>query len=91
MFVLQRKLDNEQQFVTGSNGKVSWAVRPDGAVRVSSDLTRFNRDVPGHEHDMPLSNLHDGLEQLQTAYDVQVLPEEQPRTRAANQPTACSD
>lgn len=75
-FVLQRKLDNEQQFVTGSDGKVSWAVRPDGPVRVSSELTRFNRDVPGHEHDMPLSNLHDGLEQLQTAYDVQVLPEE---------------
>jgi len=76
-FVLQRKLDDEQQFVTGSNGKVSWAVRPEGPVRVSSDLTRFNRDVPGHEHEMPLSNLHDGLEQLQTAYDVQVLPEEQ--------------
>lgn len=76
-FVLQRKLDNEQQFVTGSNGKVSWAVRPAGAVRISSDLTRFNRDVPGHEHNMPLSNLHDGLEQLQTAFDVQVLPEEQ--------------
>lgn len=73
-FVLQRKLDNNQLFVTGSNGKVSWAVRPEGPVRVSTDLTEFNRDVPGHEHAMPLSNLHDGLEQLQSAYDIQVMP-----------------
>ncbi len=73
-FVLQRKLDNNQLFVTGSNGKVSWAVRPEGPVRVSTDLTEFNRDVPGHEHAMPLSNLHEGLEQLQSAYDIQVMP-----------------
>lgn len=76
-FVLQRKLDNNQLFITGCNGKTSWAVRPDGPVRVSSDLTEFNRDVPGHEHAMPLNNLHDGLETLQSAYDVQVMPVEE--------------
>lgn len=91
-FVLQRKLDNNTLFVTGSNGQVSWAVRPDGPVRVSSDLTEFNRDVPGHEHAMPLSNLHDGLEQLQSAYDIQVMPVEEaaPAVRQARNPIACS-
>lgn len=73
-FVLQRRVNEQQLFITGSNGKTSWAVRPDGPVRVSPDLSRFNHDVPGHEHAMPLNNLHDGLEQLRKAYDVEVLP-----------------
>ena len=72
-FVLSR-ITNAGPFVTGSNGKVSWAVRPDGPVRYSRDLNRFNRDLPGHEHDMPLVNIHDGLERLRRAYDVQLLP-----------------
>jgi hypothetical protein len=80
-FVLQRKVENGQFFVTGSNGQVSWAVRPDGPVRVSSDLLEFSRDVPGHEHAMPLSNLHEGLQQLETAYDVQVMPVEEAEQR----------
>jgi hypothetical protein len=74
-FVLSR-ITNTGPFVTGSNGKVSWAVRPDGPVRYSKDLNRFNRDLPGHEHEMPLVNIHDGLEHLRQAYDVQLLPVE---------------
>jgi hypothetical protein len=74
-FVLSR-ITNVGPFVTGSNGNVSWAVRPDGPVRYSKDLNRFNRDLPGHEHDMPLVNIHDGLERLRQAYDVQLLPVE---------------
>ena len=74
-FVLSRVTD-AGPFVTGSNGKVSWAVRPDGPVRYSKDLNRFNRDLPGHEHEMPLVNIHDGLERLRRAYDVQLLPVE---------------
>lgn len=73
-FVLIRTTPAGQPFVTGSNGRTSWAVRPDGPVRVSSDLTRFNRDLPGHESAMPLINIEDGLEQLRAAYDVQLLP-----------------
>lgn len=73
-FVLQRSTADGLLFVTGSNGQTSWAVRPDGPVRVSGDLTRFHRDVPGHEHSMPLNNIHDGLEQLRTTYEVQLLP-----------------
>lgn len=75
-FVLVRKTVEGRPFVTGSNGQTSWAVRPDGPVRFSSDLTRFNRDLPGHEHSMPLSNIHDGLERLREAFDVQLLPVE---------------
>ncbi len=72
-FVLERSTENGL-FVTGSNGKVSWAVRPDGPVRYSTDLSQFNRDLPGHEHEMPLVNIHDGLERLHLAYDVRLLP-----------------
>jgi hypothetical protein len=83
-FVLQRKLKDNQFFVTGCNGQTSWAVQPKGPVRVSSDLTRFNHDVPGHEHSMPLNNLHDGLEQLRVAYEINVLPVEQVEDEGLN-------
>lgn len=72
-FVLIRTTPEGRPFATGSDGQMSWAVRPDGPVRVSSDLNRFNRDLPGHEHSMPLSNIEEGLERLRTAYAVQVL------------------
>ncbi len=74
-FVLIRKSLDGIPFVTGSDGKSSWAVRPDGPVRISQDLQRFNRDVPGHEYSMPLYNLSEALEHLQSAYELHVLPE----------------
>ena len=73
-FVLIRKMPDGQPFVTGSNGMTSWAVRPDGPVRVSTDLTRFNRDLPGHEHDIPLIQIEQGLEHLRKAYVMELLP-----------------
>lgn len=73
-FVLIRQMSGGRQFVTGSNGRTSWAVRPDGPVRVSSDLTRFNRDLPGHEHGFPLIQIERGLAHLQDAYEIQLLP-----------------
>lgn len=73
-FVLIRNMSEGKQFVTGSNGRTSWAVRPDGPVRVSSDLTRFNRDLPGHEHDIPLFQIGQSLAQLERTYDVRLLP-----------------
>lgn len=77
-FVLIRWTDEGLPFVTGSNGQTSWAVRPEGPVRVSSDVTRFNRDLPGHEHSMPLINIEEGLEHVRVAYDIQLLPVEIP-------------
>lgn len=77
-FVLIRTTSGGAPFITGSNGRTSWAVRPDGPVRVSADLSRFNRDLPGHEHAMPLINIEEGLERVRAAYDVQLLPIENP-------------
>ncbi|QDV24658.1 anti-sigma factor family protein [Aureliella helgolandensis] len=73
-FVLKRKTVHGEWFITGSNGTASWAVRPDGPVRYSNDLTHFARDLPGHEDGLPIHNLHDGLEALRTAYDLELLP-----------------
>ncbi|MEZ6136711.1 MAG: hypothetical protein R3C53_17580 [Pirellulaceae bacterium] len=69
-FVLMAKLQDGLPFVTGSNGQQSWAVNPRGPVKVSDDVNEFNRDLPGHESSVPLTNLHDGLEQLKVAYDL---------------------
>ncbi|MEI8021791.1 MAG: hypothetical protein WCH39_26510, partial [Schlesneria sp.] len=76
-FVLVRMTQEGLPFITGCNGQASWAVRPDGPVRLSPDLARFSHDVPGHEHSMPLINIHDGLERLREAYEVQLLPVEE--------------
>lgn len=86
-FVLIRNMSDGQRFVTGSNGRMSWAVRPDGPVRVSTDLTRFNRDLPGHEHDVPLIQIEQGLARLQAAYDVELLPIERSDDPALGEPT----
>jgi hypothetical protein len=75
-FVLMRKTRSGQDFITGCDGQSSWAISPDGPVRVSDDLTRFNRDVPGHEFSMPLCNLSDALLQLQAVSDIALLPVE---------------
>ena len=73
-FVLVRDQLDGRSFITGSNGRTSWAIRPDGPVRFSRDLTRFNRDLPGHEHDIPLIQIEDGLKQIREAYEIQLLP-----------------
>ncbi|MCO8123929.1 hypothetical protein NHH03_19445 [Stieleria sp. TO1_6] len=77
-FVLKRNTSPGEFFVTGRNETTSWAVRPDGPVRYSDDLTRFARDLPGHEDGLPINNLHDGLEALRTAYHVELLPRKNP-------------
>jgi hypothetical protein len=76
-FVLSRTTKEGAPFVTGSDGKVSWAVRPRGPVHVSADTARHSRDLPGHEYAMPLNDIQDALEQLRQAYDIQVLPVEE--------------
>ena len=75
-FVLIRNPNTPLEFVTGSNGKLSWAVAPQGPVRRSQDVNHFNRDLPGHEHAIPLVNLKQGLQQIQQAYSIQVLDSE---------------
>ncbi len=87
-FVLIRRLPNGRSFVTGCNGKTSWMVPPDGDVHVSSDLQRFNRDVPGHEHSMSLCHLDEALTQLHTAYElVSISPEPVDAKEIQEEPT----
>ncbi len=69
-FVLLRKTQQGLPFITGSNGKQSWSINTRGPVRVSSDIHRFDHDLPGHETSVPLTNLHEGLQQLKYAYDL---------------------
>ena len=52
-FVLIRTPEVGQAFITGCDGEISWAIAPQGAVRVSKDLGQFSRDIPGHEHSIP--------------------------------------
>ncbi|MCY2983780.1 MAG: hypothetical protein NTY15_09095 [Planctomycetota bacterium] len=70
-FVLIRKTSDGLPFVTGSNGKQSWAANARGPVKVSADIHHFDRDLPGHETSIPLTNLHEGLGRLRQAYQVQ--------------------
>lgn len=74
MFVLERTLSTGELFVTGCDGKEVWSIPPKGAVRISEDLQKFNRDVPGHEYSMSLCNLSDALNQLKIAYEIDLLP-----------------
>lgn len=80
-FVLARLTKDGEPFITGSDGKVSWAVQPQGPVHISPDTAQYSRDLPGHEYAMPLNDIQGALEQLRDAYDIQVLPiEEQLQT-----------
>jgi hypothetical protein len=73
-FVLTRTLPDGTQFLTGSDGVLSWAIRPDQSVRISRDPTHFSRDIPGHEHSMSFVQIDQLLARLKSSYQVQVLP-----------------
>lgn len=73
-FVLMRQMENMEWFITGSDRVSSWAIRPGSPVRVSDDQTRFYRDLPGHEHAVPLWNIDEGTSILLDAYHLSVEP-----------------
>jgi hypothetical protein len=73
-FVLMRFREDRMPFVTGSDGQIGWAIPPHGPIRISKHPETFNRDLPGHEHSIPLVNISQGLAQIQKAYAIQVLP-----------------
>lgn len=72
-YVLIRKFPDNRLFITGSDGSISWAIPPDGAVRVSSNATRFMGSVPGNQHGIPFINLRSDLTQLKTSYNLDFL------------------
>jgi hypothetical protein len=73
-FVLEQRVPREGVFLTGFDGKVGWSISPQGAVRTSKDLNHFNRDIPGHEHELPLNSLFASLDRLEAAYRIQIFP-----------------
>lgn len=74
-YVFVRKLKDGRQRISGCDGEQSWAFREDGPVHVSSDLNRFRGGLPGQQQDIPFINMHLHLTQLQTGYDVELMPE----------------
>lgn len=70
-YVLERFYADGTRFVTGSDGRTSWAVPPHGRVRVSGDLNRFRGTVPGQQHAIPFVDMTTSLRQLTDAYDLE--------------------
>jgi hypothetical protein len=78
-FVLVRKFEDGSEFITGSDGKTSWACPPPkpgkkGNVHVSADPWRFRGKVPGHQHSIPFLDIRTSLDQLRAVYDLTLLP-----------------
>ncbi len=74
-YVLIRKLKDGRMRITGCDGKESWALREDGPVHVSADLSRFRGGLPGHQQDFPFINIQSHLEQLRAGYDLDLAAE----------------
>jgi len=75
-YVLNRRYANGDEFITGSDGNTSWSVPIQGRVRVSDNASRFQSGMPGNQHAIPFINLHDDLEQIRGAYNIQWLDSE---------------
>lgn len=69
-YVLERRYPDGRRFLTGSNGQTSWAVPPDGLVRVSPDPERFRGPVPGHQHGLPFVDVRGDLNGFRSRYDL---------------------
>lgn len=73
MYVLVRRFHDGRTFVTGCDGERSWAVPPDGKVRVSADPMRFRGPIPGHQYGIPFIDIRSDLLQLRHGYVVSLL------------------
>jgi hypothetical protein len=71
-FVLVRRFGDGSEFLTGSDGRLGWAVPPRGHVHLSRDTRRFRRGVPGEHEDLPFLDLRSGCESLRRGYDLSV-------------------
>ena len=75
-------------FLAGSDGLVGWSASPQGAVKVSQDLNRYKRDVPGHEHELPLNSLFSRLDRFESAYRIQIIPSGEPEDAGLSRKTS---
>lgn len=70
-YVLERTLDRGESSFMGSDGEINWDIRHDGPVRISHDLERFRRGLPGREQDVPFLDLRGLLSSLASGYDLE--------------------
>ncbi len=73
--VLMRQYANGDTFLTGSNGRESWAIPPQGPVQVSSDPTRYRGAAPGEKQNVPFL-IPEALDRLRTNYQLRIEPSE---------------
>ncbi len=69
-YVLERHFADGRRFLTGSDGESSWAIPPDGPVRISHDPERFRGPVPGHQHGLPFVDVQSDLVTFRNSYDL---------------------
>lgn len=74
-YVLVRRHPDGRPFTIGSDGERGWSVKPDGAVRVSSNPLRFRGPLPGNQYGIPFVDPRSDLRQLRDAYVVTGLPD----------------
>jgi len=73
-YVLERHGEDGETMITGSDGRRGWSVPARGAVRTSSNPSRFRGALPGEQHDLPFVDAADGFEELRRAYDIALGP-----------------
>lgn len=71
-FVLVRRFGDGSEFITGSDGRLGWAVPPRGHVHLSRDPRRFRRGVPGEHEELPFLDLRSGIDSLRRGYDLAI-------------------
>jgi hypothetical protein len=72
-YVLERQTENGGKLITGSNGRESWSIGPDGAIQVSSDPLGFRGPMPALETRIPFVDIRSGLRQIESSYDLQLM------------------
>ena len=72
-YVLARVDDEGRRTLTGCDGSIAWSIGPNGRVRTSRDLARFQGAIPGSRHGIAFIDPRDGLEGLAKAYRLSML------------------
>ena len=75
-FVLEGEDEQGRSSSVGSDGIVSWSASAKGAVRISSDLSRFRGSLPGEQHGIPFVDPADGMAELLRSYSLDPRPPE---------------
>jgi hypothetical protein len=75
-FVLEGEDEQGRPSSVGSDGVVSWSAPARGAVRISTDVSRFRGALPGEQHGIPFVDPADGMAELLRSYSLEARPPE---------------